>query len=163
MADNENPQTDESLDTEAVEPPSKGLSAWGWVAIGCGTLVVLSVIAIVLFVLLIVKATSGPVEVANLQLAAIKNGETRKAYNYGSIDFKNSVSYTRFKEFINANPSIKENKSASFNKRNIENNVATISGTLESDKGAVTPVEYRFVKENGEWRILFINLNQPRE
>lgn len=112
--------------------------------------------------MLVLRATSGPVDVANMQLEALKKGQLRKAYNYSSVDFKNSISFNRFKVFLDTNPSLKDNRSSTFNNRKIENNVATISGTLESNQGGVTPVEYRFVKENGRWKILFINLNQGK-
>lgn len=152
--------TEEIKETERP-PERQRLSTWTWVALGCGTLLVLGVIAVVLFIFLILRVTGGPVEVANVQLDALRKGRIEKAYNYGSIDFKNSVSLARFKEFVKANPSLTENRRASFNMRKIENNTAVISGTLESSEGAVTPIEYRFVKENGEWKILNINLNQP--
>lgn len=51
------------------------------------------------------------------------------------------------------------NKSSTFMQRGIENNQGSISGTLEAVDGTTTPIQYRLIKENGQWKILYIRVN----
>ena len=55
-------------------------------------------------------------------------------------------------------PSLSQNQGHTFTTRSIENNIGTVKGTLTAKDGAVTPVEFQLVKEQGEWRILFIEV-----
>ena len=110
-------------------------------------------------ILLANSATKGLAEVAQAQLAALRAGDVAGAYAYTSSDFQKATSLEDFKVFLQAYPSLSQNKSASFTSREVENNLGTLKGSLKAEDGAVTPVEYKLVKENGEWKILNIRLN----
>lgn len=117
------------------------------------------VIFIVLVIGLVFFFTKSLTEVANKQLDALKRGDMTAAYSCTSKDFQATTSMADFTAFIDKYPSLKNNASASWLKREISNNIGTLSGSLKSVDGAVTPIEYRFVKENGEWKVLGILVN----
>lgn len=125
-----------------------------WIGIGVASLASL----IGLIVWLAFYATSGLIDTIHDQLAALKHGDINSAYSYTSKDFQNATSLDQFKAFVNYYPSLKHNKSSSFYNRSIENGIGTVKGTLLSDDGAVTPVEYQLIKEDNKWKILFIKL-----
>lgn len=120
-------------------------------------------LGVVLFVVLIIALalilTKGIVTTVEKQLTALKKGDYYTAYALTSKDFKNSVSFEDFQEFVKRYPSLSRNKSHSFKERSIENNTGLLKGTLTSEDGAITPVEYRLVKEDGEWKIISITLS----
>ncbi len=141
----------ESLQYSAEEKHLKG-GLWKKLLLG----VVLFVVFVVVLVLLLTK---GITDVVNKQLVALKKGDLYTAYSLTSKDFKNSVSFESFKEFVERYPSLSKNKSHSFTERSIENNIGTLKGTLKSEDGAITPVEFKLIKEEGEWKILAITLS----
>lgn len=120
------------------------------------------IIGIVVFIFLIVflalRATKGIVDVAQNQLTALRAGDVAKAYTYTSQDFQKATSLEDFKQFVQAYPSLSQNKQASFTSREIENNLGTLKGSLEAKDGAVTPIEYQLIKEGGQWKILSLQL-----
>ena len=129
------------------------------VLIGCAIALGVFVVAIVAIIAIALFATKGIAEVADQQLVALRAGDYAKAYSYTSKDFQNSTSLDKFKEFVDSYPSLKNNESSSFSTRKMENDVGTLEGTLKSKDGGVTPVVYKLVKENNEWKILSIQLN----
>lgn len=127
-----------------------------WIGIVITTLVVIGIIIGVIAY----YATGGLVSTINNQLSALKSGDIEKAYSYTAKDFQNVISLEDFKKFIKKYPSLSNNESASFTTREIQNKEGTVKGTLKAKDGAVTPIEYRLIKENDQWKILFIRL-QP--
>jgi len=123
---------------------------------------VLGVIAIIIAVIigLAFWATSGIVKVAENQLTFLGAGDVQKAYDLTSKDFQAATSMEQFAAFIEQYPSLSKNKSHTFTTREIENNNGYIAGSLTSEDGAVTPIEYQFIKEDGTWKVLGINLGQ---
>lgn len=121
------------------------------------------IIGIVVFIVgvfwLAMAATQGIADVANSQLKALRDGDTIKAYSYTSKDFRDATSLEDFQKFVDSYPSLKNNQEASFSDRETSNDVGTLKGTLKSSDGGSTPIEYKLVKENGEWKILSIRLN----
>jgi hypothetical protein len=114
---------------------------------------VLSIIAIAFY------ATSGITDTVRDQLAALRAGDYVKAYSYTSKDFQSTTSFDEFKKFIDQHPALKNNKDSTFTRREIENNMGAVSGTLEAVDGATTPIEYHLIRENGQWKILYLKLN----
>ena len=113
---------------------------------------------IILAVILAFYFTAGMVGVVEKQLALLQQGDIKAAYELTSKDFQKATSLERFTAFVKSYPSLSQNKGHTFSTRSIENNIGTVKGTLTARDGAVTPVEYQLVKEQGEWRILFIKL-----
>lgn len=111
--------------------------------------------SLMIFILILL---GGVADVAQNQLAAIRSGNLEKAYTYTSTEFQKTLSFDDFKNFINHYPQLKNNVSASFPNREIKNNEGTIIGTIKSQDGSVTPIEYHLIKENGIWKIIYIKI-----
>ena len=99
-------------------------------------------------------ATSGPVKAVDANLLLLRQGKIEEAYKATAKDFQNAVDFETYQKFLSDYPSFKNNKSASYSSRAVENDTATLQGTLTANDGGATPVEFKLVKENGEWRIL---------
>lgn len=63
-----------------------------------------------------------------------------------------------FEAFVKRYPILANNTSHSFSNRSIKDKVGTVEGTLSDARGATTPVQYRLVKENDNWRIIYIHI-----
>lgn len=135
-----------------AQPKKKG-GLWWKILLGI-------VVFIVLVIILAMWATSDLVTVAEKQLTYLKSGDYIAAYGLTSKDFQANTTLDQFKAFIAQYPGLSKNTSHDFSERSIENDLGTLSGTVTSVEGGVTPIAYQFVKENGEWRILGITLNQ---
>lgn len=129
-----------------------------WIA-GCLTVLAVVVLFIGGTIGLAFWATKGIVKVVNEQLVYLRKGDIEGAYNLTSGDFRKATSLEQFKKFVSSYPSLFQNKSASFTQREIKNNMGHIEGTLTAMDGSRTPVKYDLVKENNEWRILYIELS----
>ena len=117
---------------------------------------VLAVIA--LAVALAFYFTAGMVGVVEQQLALLRQGDIKAAYGLTSKDFQKATSLAQFTAFVKQYPSLSQNQGHTFTTRSIENNIGTVKGTLTARDGAVTPIRLQLVKEQGEWRILFIEV-----
>ena len=100
--------------------------------------------------------TAGMVGVVEKQLEFLRQGDIKSAYGLTSKDFQKATSLEKFTAFVKQYPSLSQNQGHTFTTRTIENNIGTVKGTLTARDGAVTPVMFQLVKEQGEWRILFI-------
>lgn len=108
-----------------------------------------------------VYSTSQVTQVVEKQLNDIRENNPNKAYSYTSLDFQKATTLEDFKEFIEKNSDLKNNKAINFSSRSINHDVGYLRGSLTAKDGAVMPVEFKMVKENGEWRVLAIQLNPP--
>ncbi len=144
--------------SQEIADKKSGSSILKWVAIGCGGAILIFVILITIIFAVVLKVTSGPVKVVESQLEAIRANDIKKAYDFNSLQFKKSVPYKDFRQIVRHTAALKDNKSASFNNRKIKDGIATLRGTIKF-KGGKIPAEYRLVKENGQWRILYLRLN----
>ncbi|WP_294954957.1 hypothetical protein [Sulfurovum sp.] len=117
-----------------------------------GTVVVL----IVLFIAVIMYATSGMTDVANTFFTHAKTKHYNDAYNMLSEDFKKSVSEEQLKNFLEKN-ALTEYKSASWNNRSFEGNMGKLEGSIATQSGSVIPLTIEFVKNtDGQWQIYSI-------
>lgn len=122
---------------------------------------VLGIITVVicLIIALAFWATSGLIVPVQEQIYAIKRGDINDAYAFTSKQFQQVTSLDQFKQFINANPTLKNNKSVSFSQRSVENGLGYLSGQLTAFDGTISPVRYKLVKENEDWKILSIEFD----
>jgi hypothetical protein len=134
------------------EKPKNKMKLWKKILIGVGVFILL-----VIFVSF--SATSGIVKVAEKQLNLISSGDLKGAYALTSQEFQRSVSYENFVNYINNYEVLRNYKDHKFTSREIQGDTGTINGTLTAKDGTVSPVEYKFIKENGEWKVLSINLS----
>ncbi len=119
-------------------------------------------IAMVAGIIALVFWAGGPtLKTGETFLTQLSSNQVDTAYDSGSIEFKNTVSKEQFNGFLVQFPVLTKVKSTSFNSFSIENNFATISGTITATDGQVAPITMQLVNENGQWRVLNLDLNPP--
>lgn len=128
-----------------------------WKKILLGILAFIAIVLILAFIL-----TRGLAGVASMQLTALRNGDIKAAYSYTSSEFKANTSEAEFAQFVDIYSVLRNNKSASWSSRERKDNTGTLKGTLTAQDGMVVPVEYHFVKENHEWKIIGILVRQSQ-
>src|SRR5262249_34694085 len=97
------------------------------------------------------------------QINALHARDFNKAYyNFTSPQFRQTTSFEEFKYFIESFPHLNKNKNALFgNLESKPDGVTSIQGTVTSQEGETLKVEYDFIKEGNEWKILGIKLFRP--
>ncbi len=139
-------------------PAKKKSKAWIWILVSCLSLLIIAIISFIIFGVIIFKVFSAPTQPADEQLKLIRENKLVQAYDLGSAEFKKVTSREDFERFINEHPEIKDSKKTNFTSTDIKDNVAIIKGTIEND-GNEIPIEYRMVKEKGQWKIYLFTLN----
>ena len=145
------PKTKKGSVSNGAKPKAK-MRLWKKILIGVG-------VFILLVIILAFSATSGIVKVAEKQLNLVASGDLKGAYALTSQEFQRSVSYDKFVAYVNNYEVLKNYKDQKFASREIQGDTGTIQGTLTAKDGTVTPVEYKFIKESGEWKILSVDLS----
>lgn len=96
------------------------------------------------------------------QLALIRSKNIDKAYtDFASLEFKKNTSLPQFKKFVDNFTVLSDNKSFQYNSMNSQNSIITIEGTLISNGSDTLRVEFDLTQENGQWKILGIQLFKP--
>lgn len=95
----------------------------------------------------------GAVKVIEAQLQAIDKREFATAYDYLSTKAKASMSAEEFHERVYRNGPVMERAKSQFWSRSIDNDVATISGTIESLNTKQTKARYVLIREDDHWAI----------
>jgi hypothetical protein len=113
---------------------------------------------IILVVVLSFWLTSGMSDVANKQLDALRKGDINTAYSLTSKAFHDDTSLDKFQLFMDKYPAFKNNREASWGSRQVSGNTGVLVGTLTANDGTAMQVEYHFIKENNEWKILGFGL-----
>ena len=120
-------------------------------------LIVVAVVALAMF------ATQGLVTAVENHLALLKKGDIAAAYTQTtSKEFQNTLSQQEFQAFVQQYPFLLRNKSYSFTNREFNNNIGKVKGQLIAEDGAVVPIVFALVKENGQWKIISFEIN-PKE
>ena len=146
-------------DQQPPPPATKKKEGIGkYIAIGgLGCLLLLGFIGAIVFV--VFKLTGGPVKVVNQQLDALREGDREKAYSYCSTAFQQNTNFAAFSAFVDSNPILKNASAFSSANREISGGVAKLSGTLKGTDGASLPAQFQLVKENDQWKVLYINVS----
>jgi hypothetical protein len=105
------------------------------------------------------QMTSGPVDVVNEQLAALREENLEKAYSLCSSAFRNKTNKEDFRKFVKKHSILQNAKDYFSFRRNISGNTATLNGSIRGEDGSAQPAEYRLVKEGGKWKVLYINIS----
>jgi len=82
------------------------------------------------------------------QLEAINQDDYERAHSYFSARLRELRSAEEFRSFVQENIAVLKTTDSTFSNRKIENNVATLRGTLTGRDGRTSPVRYVLVKEN---------------
>lgn len=97
--------------------------------------------------------TDGAVKVIEAQLQAIEKREFASAYDQLATKTKATMTLEDFQERVEKNAVVMGRAKSQFWSRSIENDVATISGTIESLDTKQTKARYVLIKENDRWVI----------
>lgn len=101
---------------------------------------------------------------ANEQLQAINQKDFRKAYDqYTSKQFRDVTSFETFKRFMDAYPIFTHDSDLDFGKMTVNNNIATIKALLNDEADKSYDVEYDFVQDQDQWKILRVQLLEPNQ
>lgn len=97
------------------------------------------------------------VEVIDDHLTDLKQHNINHAYyNHTSKDFQAVTSFDSFIAFTEDHPILTNHLSAHFTDRSINQHISTLSGKITSIDHHSFPIEYRLIREDGEWKILSI-------
>jgi|SRR5881397_3659119 hypothetical protein len=105
--------------------------------------------------------TLEPVRVIRAQLLAIDKENYAQAYDYLTPAAKERLTANGFEALVRANSAVSKNFGSTFLSRKVEDNVASISGTLEGFDGQVSEVRYVLVKEGDRWMIQSFTWSAP--
>lgn len=96
----------------------------------------------------------------NQQLNALKSGDILQAYSsYTSADFRSGTSFKEFKRFVYRYPTL-DNHESSVLKETYDKDMGMVNGKIFSNGGKENLIEYKLIKENGEWRINQITVKE---
>ena len=96
-------------------------------------------------------------------LKAINSGNYEVAYRHFSQDLKGDVSYQDFRDKLEEFSPLLPSRESTFSNVDIQNDKASIEGTLTGRDGAIFPVSYELIKEKGEWKISTYEWTSPGE
>ena len=97
--------------------------------------------------------TTAPMNVIEAQLQAIDNRDFAAAYGYLSEKTKATMTAEEFQERVYRSGPVMGRAKSQFWSRTIQNDVATISGTIESLDTKQAKARYVLVKEGDHWAI----------
>lgn len=93
------------------------------------------------------------------QLKQIREGNIAQAYReFTSKEFQQATSLEDFESFLKNFTVLTKNKSLKIHALFFENNTGTIQGVLTSESGESLNVDYDVIEENGQWKIMGIQL-----
>jgi hypothetical protein len=134
------------------EPVEKGKGPLFWTALGCGGILLVGLVVFGAIVGGAFYKSRGAVEAVHAQLEEIRDGNLYAAYARTSASYQAAHPATAFATFVERHPGLKANTGADFTNRSVENDAATLSGTLAHDAGTQSVV-YRLGRERDGWKI----------
>jgi len=98
-------------------------------------------------------------DIVHSHLNAIKEGNNVEAYNrYTADEFKDSVSFSDFEDFLLENPQFARHLKAQFKKVRFNQNTGTLKGTIISWGNEAFIVEYDLVEDDNGWKISHVDV-----
>lgn len=101
--------------------------------------------------------TSGATKSANNFFSLIKSGNIDNAYQSLSQQFKEKTTSEQFEIFVKTY-SIIDFDSVFWNSRSMNPSVTELEGSIKTKNGKTIPVKVDLVKEDGQWKILSIDV-----
>ena len=100
--------------------------------------------------------------IINQSLKSFAQEDLEKAYHQDTSEsFKKGTSFIKFKELIEKNPVLAKHTAVQYSKLYFNNNVATYGIYLTDIVGNKHYLEYDFVREGNQWKILQIMVTGP--
>lgn len=91
-------------------------------------------------------------------MGLINRNDLKTAYANTAEDFRKTTSKEDFEKFVRENPAFLNFKSVVLEKLTFDNNMAILIGKLIADDGKIYPVQYNLLQENGEWKIVHVQI-----
>lgn len=104
--------------------------------------------------------TTGMSENADAFFQTVRDGHFDTAYNYLSKGFRNTINPEELRAFLRRG-SLDRYMASTWTSRSYHGDSGELEGTIYADDGSVTPLTLDFVREEGEWRIHFIDARLP--
>jgi hypothetical protein len=142
-------------------PVRTGRSPWFWVALGCGGLLLLMLLAGAGIGFVIYKAAGAmqaPVDEVKAQLSDVKAGDLDGAYARLAPAYQVDVSKEEFQAFAAKHLAFAQNEDATFHNRAIANGVASISGSLRAASGDSEDASFKLQKHGDSWKVSAIEV-----
>jgi hypothetical protein len=142
-------------------PARTGRSPWFWVALGCGGLLFLMLLAgagIGLLVYKAKRAMDGPVDEVKAQLADVRGGNLDAAYARLAPAYQAEVSKEEFQAFAGKHAGFAQNADTTFNNRSFANDTASISGSLQAVSGESEDASFKLQKQGDAWKVTAIEV-----
>jgi hypothetical protein len=137
-------------------PVKKGL------LIGCGVATLLLVVcggAVGLFVYTLITLTGEPVTAANNMLTLVGVEKITEAYQSTAAAYQANHTEPQFAEQMKQS-GLTGYQSSFWHNRQLNNNRATLDGTVTTRTGASIPLQVELVKEGDAWKVLSIEVQQ---
>lgn len=100
------------------------------------------------------------IEAVDGMMRAIRERDMSRAYfAFTSKEFRRVTSLSSFTQFVKGSPVLEKNKSLSTTKVLTYENHAVYYAVGIAQDGTVSPIKYDLIIENGNWKILGIQLN----
>lgn len=115
------------------------------------------VVLIAATVALVFTLTAGMVKDSKTFFTALKNNDIAKASSYLSTSFRNATSIEEFKKYFDSSD-LAAYKDSSWGSRSIQNDMGELKGSIKTESGQKIPLTINFVKEDGKWKILSIDI-----
>jgi|GEM_PF-2651231 len=104
-----------------------------------------------------------PTRILEEHIRAMNEGNFELAYTHFSESFKRETSYRGFRQQMEEFSSLLPCQDSSFREVKIVNDKASVEGTLTGRDGAIFPVQYELIRENGVWKISRYQWTSPGE
>lgn len=100
-------------------------------------------------------------QVVEGQLGKLReNRITQAYYDYSAKTFQETTSLPDFRKFIARYPAISDNKKFLLDSQSVDNGQAVVTGLLISNDLQEMKVEYQLIKEDEDWKVLSISLQE---
>lgn len=101
--------------------------------------------------------------IVETQLTEIRNKQlTKSYYEYSSAEFKKNTPFEAFRTFIENNKALSNFKSIKILNSKQDNNFGVVTLELTLPDNTRIPLKYEFIKEEGEWRVLRIEIDEHK-
>jgi len=104
-----------------------------------------------------------PTRIVEEHIHAINEGNFEVAYSQFTEKYRRKTSYRQFRAQIEEFSSLLPSQESTFRDVHIANDRASLEGTLTGRDGAIFPVRYELIKENGIWKISKFRWTSPGE
>jgi len=129
-----------------------------WVLIGCGSLIALLIVFVVIILFVVKQATAAPEEVVQNFLAETAAGNLEAAHDCFSAPLKEVQPFDQFAAGARANQHLFDIVDTSFTNRSVDMAGAQFEGTVTLKSGTKVPCSFKLVRENDTWKLISYNL-----